>query len=1099
MRILPRLLAALLLATALGPGPARAGGPPGPAATQNVRLLTYNIRTAGADEEDARLHNDWPSRRSMALRMLRDLDPDVVGIQEATDGQVQDLAQGFAVVRQEELALLYRPDRLEALEGGAITLGVFGHPDPWGDRWALWQVFRGRASGLSVLVVMTHLSTAEDQLPQAEQVVRLAVEQGRTGLPAVVMGDFNFDASRRLAAQGFRDAVPDHKGTFHAFKGGRRGPRLDVIGVRGCRVLAAGVDTRRERVQGAWVYPSDHYPVAATVQLRAPLIPLRGLHARWEYLGPVSPRKGEESGSRIQLRLENRGSRALPSAGWSIFVSSAHVLHADLGAALSAEHLGGDFHRLRPAASFHGLAPGRAVSFAFWTKSNLGNRSAAPAGAYLADDRNPARRATLESAVILPFGAGSGLSEAGEAAARFDRNALVADLDERTLPPVFPTPVELRAGEGELLLRTRPRIAAPATLASEARLLEAYLRPYFKERSSARGSVIRLELGEPEGLAGPEAYLLRIEPKEGLLIRGRTAAGVLRGIQSLRGMLPPAPGARAVRLKALTLRDAPRFGYRGLHLDLARNFQPKPAVLRVLDLMARYKLNALHLHLTDDEGWRLEIRGLPELTQVGSRRGHTLTADRWLPPAYGSGPTVDRPFGSGHLSSEDYRQILRHANRLHIEVIPELEMPGHARAAIKAMEARYRALLEDGDTEGAERFRLVDPEDTSVYTSAQTYHDNVMNPALPATYAFIAKVVQEVAALHREAGVPLRNLHMGGDEVPAGVWERSPQVRALLKARGWPTVDALWPWFYGRVDELLRPYGLPVSGWEEMALEQVQSAGKGVQRVNQSLAARGARAYVWNNVPGWGNEDLAYRLANGGFQVVLCPVTNFYFDLAADPAADEQGLRWGGCIDVDKPWDFIPMDYYRSTREDHLGKALAPGVFNGKERLGAEGRRRILGLQACLWSETLTDGGRLEHMLVPKLLGLAERAWAPEPAWATEADAEKAERLRREDWSRFLNLLGKRELPRLAQDRPGLRFRIPAPGLKVAGGQVLGNLQFPGMILRCTTDGSEPNGSSPILAGPLAAHGTVKVAAFDAAGRKGPTAVATFGSGPTPP
>ena len=212
--------------------------------------------------------------------------------------------------------------------------------------------------------------------------------------------------------------------------------------------------------------------------------------------------------------------------------------------------------------------------------------------------------------------------------------------------------------------------------------------------------------------------------------------------------------------------DAPRFGYRGLMLDVARNFQPKAAVLRVLDLMARYKLNAFHFHLTDDEGWRLEIPSLPELTSVGARRGHTLDSSRFLPPAYGSGPDVDQPFGSGFYSRADYVEILRYAAARHIEVIPELEMPGHARAAIKAMEARFRTLQATGDAEGASRFLLSDPEDRSIYTSAQGYHDNVMNPALPSTYAFIERVVQDLVALHREAGVPLRNLHVGGDEVP---------------------------------------------------------------------------------------------------------------------------------------------------------------------------------------------------------------------------------------------------------------------------------------------------------------------------------------------
>src|SRR5439155_662854 len=170
-----------------------------------------------------------------------------------------------------------------------------------------------------------------------------------------------------------------------------------------------------------------------------------------------------------------------------------------------------------------------------------------------------------------------------------------------------------------------------------------------------------------------------------------------------------------------------------------------PEVLRTLDLLARYKLNVFHLHLTDDEGWRIELPSFPALTAVGARRGHTLDSGTHLPPAFGSGPDVDRPWGSGFYSRADYVEILRYAAARHIEVIPEIEMPGHARAAIKSMEAN-------------QQYRLNDPDDRSVYTSAQGYHDNVMNPALESTYRFIERVVGELVAMHREAGVPLRHI-----------------------------------------------------------------------------------------------------------------------------------------------------------------------------------------------------------------------------------------------------------------------------------------------------------------------------------------------------
>lgn len=230
-----------------------------------LRILTFNLRTATADAVDAPRGNDWARRRSVAQALLTDLNPDVLGFQEAHEAEGQTSAllavlPGYRCSQHEELALLWNPNRVEALDGGAVTLGVFGHPDPWGPRWVQWQRFRVVATGKPLLVVNTHLSVEADHEPQARQVFDVARTQGRDQ-PALVMGDFNFDASGLLNQYGFADAVPDHGGTFHDFLGGRDNPRLDFLATKGLAVSRAGVDTRSER-QDRWeVYPSDHYPV----------------------------------------------------------------------------------------------------------------------------------------------------------------------------------------------------------------------------------------------------------------------------------------------------------------------------------------------------------------------------------------------------------------------------------------------------------------------------------------------------------------------------------------------------------------------------------------------------------------------------------------------------------------------------------------------------------------------------------------------------------------------------------------------------------------------------------------------------------------------
>jgi hexosaminidase len=510
-------------------------------------------------------------------------------------------------------------------------------------------------------------------------------------------------------------------------------------------------------------------------------------------------------------------------------------------------------------------------------------------------------------------------------------------------------------------------------------------------------------------------------------------------------------------------------------LDVARNFHPKTAVLRTLDLLARYKLNVFHMHLTDDEGWRVEIAGLPELTTVGARRGHTLDSKGFLQPAFGSGPQVGRAFGSGFFSHADYVEIVRYAAARHIEVIPEIEMPGHARAAIRSMA-------------GNAQYRLTDPNDRSVYESVQGYPDNVMDPALESTYGFIERVVGDLVAMHREAGAPLRNIHMGGDEVPNGVWVGSPAVQTYMREHGLTSVDEMWFVFYGRVAQILKAQGLTLSGWEEIAVRKTRREGRGTNIPNPDFAGRGWRAYVWNNVPGWGAEDLAYRLANGGYEVVLSPVTNYYFDLAWNQNPEETGLDWGGYLDMRKPFEFIPFDYYRNARVDRQGNPLDPAVFVGKDRLTDYGRTHIAGIQGNLWSETIGGDGRLEYMLVPKLFGLAERAWAADPDWAKEVDQAKFDSLFREGWSRLVNVVGKRELPRLDREVPGLNYRIPTPGLHVEGGMVRASVELPGFTLRYTTDGSEPTARSAVLSGPIPLRGTIRVAAFTTTGRQGHTA-----------
>jgi len=810
-------------------------------------------------------------------------------------------------------------------------------------------------------------------------------------------------------------------------------------------------------------------PLLAVVSLAftapPPAAAQTALQLRWEFTGDTN----------AAFTLTNRDTKPLPPTGWAIYFSALHSADSGtVGSGFEIEDVIGDLHRIVPRPGFAGLTPGATIRVSYRTDPLL-NRSFVPGGPYIVFDNAKDVAVPLTDYVAAPFQRSQRIVTP---AAQFTRDSAARDIPVSDLPPVFPTPLQVTKGTGALRLSVMPQISAAPALANEAAFAAEYLRPYLRAGGGAGNQALRIEIGAVQGQSSPEAYELVVDPTAGIRIVGASPAGVFYGLQSLRSLLPPTPTSGALALPAIRVVDAPRFGYRGFMLDVARNFQPKASVLRTIDLLARYKLNVFHLHLTDDEGWRIEIAGLPELTRIGARRGHTLDSKQSLPPAWGSGGQTDQSWGSGFFTRADYIEIVRYAAARHIEVIPEIEMPGHARAAVKAMA-------------GNTQYQLTDPNDRSVYRSVQGYPDNVMDPALESTYRFIDKVVGDLVAMHREAGAPLKNIHMGGDEVPNGVWVGSPAVQALMQKQGLTSVDDLWYVLYGRVADILKSYGLVPSGWEEIAVRKTRLNGRPTQIVNPGFAERGWRAYVWNNVPGWGAEDLAYRLANGGYDVVLSPVTNYYFDLAWNPNPDERGLDWGGYIDLRKPFEFIPFDYYRNARVDRAGNPLNANVFVGKDRLTDYGRAHILGIQGNLWSETIGGEGRLDYMLVPKLFGLAERAWAADPAWAREGNATKSDSLFRDSWSQLVNVVGKRELPRLEREMPGLNYRIPTPGLKIQGGMVYSTLEIPGFTMRYTTDGTDPTTRSPVVSGPIPFRGTVSVAAFAVSGRKGLTARVT--------
>jgi hexosaminidase len=821
-------------------------------------------------------------------------------------------------------------------------------------------------------------------------------------------------------------------------------------------------------------------PAAAS----APAAGGQNLRLRWELERNEFTSQAPGGITHARFILTNLDKHPLPPQGWSLYFNCMDgVAAGPLAGNLTVEKVAGGLYRIRPAPGFAGVAPGQTLNVPYIHPNLVIKLAKAPAGPYLVYDSAPDVGQNIVDYELLPVDRPEQLDKGNTGAKAvvtpqdtYRRNASADPLPAQALPPLFPTPLRLEQGRGRLRVAAQPKLVAPAALKTEA----AFARSLFSPALSAAGTntatgagapELRLSIGAVAGQTSPEAYSLTIKADSGIAIVGNSAAGVAYGVQSLRDLLP-LPGAGGIDLPELTVVDAPRFPYRGFQLDVSRNFHTKQTVFKLLDLMARYKLNTFHFHLTDDEGWRLEIAGLPELTGIGAVRGHSAKPGVRLQPAYGSGGNPNNTAGTGYYTRADYIEILRYAAARHIDVIPEIEMPGHARAAVQAMEARYHRLKAAGKPDAA-KYLLNDFEDKSVYSSPQHYNDHVINPGLESSFTFIGHVVGQIAALHREAGVKLRTIHVGGDELPHGAWEKSPASLAVMQQKKLETVADLWDYFYDRVDVILRKHGLFASGWEEMAARSTMLRGQHKLIPNSRFTQRGFSAYVWNNTEG--AEDFAYRLANAGYDIVLAPVTKMYMDMAYNANPEEPGVNWGDYVELDTVYDFIPLDY--------LKNATRP--LPGKDALTDYGKRRIRGLETTLFTETVLTPDRIDYLVMPRLLAMAERSWAPDPAWATENDPDKAAVLHRAAWSGFVNALSQRVLPRLDLEKTGVNYRIAPPGLLIEDGRVLVNHVLPGIAMRYTTDGAAPDANSKPVTGPIAEKGIIQVAAFDRNGRAG--------------
>ncbi len=486
---------------------------------------------------------------------------------------------------------------------------------------------------------------------------------------------------------------------------------------------------------------------------------------------------------------------------------------------------------------------------------------------------------------------------------------------------IIPRPMHLQKGDGKFLLTKETRFFSETPLSKNA-------FDYLQEQLSLNAGFTLDEVpkaGENTLLfrhnagLGDEAYLLRVT-KTRIILEAKSEAGFFYAMMSLMQLLPPAIwGEERVDVPrsvwpvgACSIEDVPRFRWRGMMLDSSRNFFSKAYVKKFIDRMAQHKLNVFHWHLTDDEGWRIEIKKYPLLTQTGARRGPGTKLPFSLYPAM-RGPKES--VQEGYYTQEDIREIVLYAQKRSVNILPEIDIPGHAKAAVTA----YPRLLQD-------------PDDKSRYTSVQKISNNTIDAGLESSYLFLEDVISEVAALF-----PFGYIHLGGDEIPKGAWQQSPAVARLMQKEGLKSTKEAEEFFFRRMDRILAKYDRRMVAWQEVG------AGDNDLRDGTIIMA-------------WRGDGAGIKAAKDRRKVVMSPAQDLYFDQQYRKNKSEPGHTWAGPTDTRDAYSYRPIP----------------------ETLSPEQASFIQGVHGCLWSETALNEAVADYLAWPRIFALAEIAWSDE-------------------------------------------------------------------------------------------------------------------------
>ena len=806
-----------------------------------------------------------------------------------------------------------------------------------------------------------------------------------------------------------------------------------------------------------------------------------GLRVDWQ----ISSINLDNYRSQIRMVIKNITPEKYVGGDWTLYYNmmGGRVDVSSMPQGYQAERINGEYHKISSSEG-RDINPYDSLIIEYTLIGIIQREAMGPVGMFLHIE-SADRQIPIPSKVHWQNAVGIEKINLPTAASRYYQYASQNILPIEQVGLVTPTPTSLKLSGGQgFKLSNNVSCNLPSSFSDLRGVIEVMFN---------KNELVQVSFGEERGIKiqldkslTTEAYQLNIRPDE-ILISAGDRNGVIYGLGSLAQIWYTAQRDGAVELPALSITDRPRFAYRGIHFDIGRNYFTPDKVKQLLDFMALFKLNKFHFNVTEDEGWRLEIPGLAELTEVGSRRGFTKDESDRLNPAYGSGPDVSYAMGTGYYTRAEFIDILRYADARGISVIPEINAPAHARAAIIAMKARYNKYMAAGDQARAEEYILHDPEDKSEYISAQQYNDNVICVCRPSAMAFVGKVVDEIVAMYREAGVPMEIFHAGGDEVPFGAWQKSPICQRFIKeTASVNSSDDLHQYYLLNLLNILRKYNVRLGGWEEIVLKHGPD-GHNTTEIDMTLVADGVIPYVWNATWGDGREDMVYKLANVGYDVVMCNSSAYYFDMTDDMDPENYGLSWSGYVNYKDMWSTEPTDIFQSSARALENDAISASAMARKTRLVPSARSRFLGIQGQMWTETIRSEAIFDEMMYPNLPIFAERAWAAASTWYNRADVSTKQQALEQEWNVMANTLGQRILPVLTQFFGGVESDLPKPGGIIRDGKLYANAMFPGTEIRYTLDGTIPDNASRVYTEPIdvAVDAPIALRCFDTKGRGG--------------